>query len=440
MMVRVLGLVCLLAAPGCGGSVAEVSGLEAQISEAVRTVVVVEWKTDVPVLGRVEFGLGEELDWVAVAGDEPTREHRAVLTGLPADRAVSYRLVLDDGEREQVGDTFMIETGSLPGWLPRLDVVGTDSGAYMALPLLGTTSAAVILSPEGEITWYHKDDSELDVYRVRVSQDGRSVIYNAGSVSGDPSDESRLVRVSMDGTSVEMIPVELLAHDFVEHLDGTLGALVVEYREVDGVEVRGDQVVEVDPEGNQSVVWSAWDCFSPEDHPGEVTGWTFANALDFDSEEQAYTVGFRNQSSIVRVDRASGTCPWAIGGGMGTVALSAGSSPFLHQHQFVLEEESLLVFDNEGSVGVESRVIEYNLDLEAAMAEEIWSYVASPPVFSFVLGDVARIAGGDILVTWSAAGQIDRVQPNGERVWQLNTELGHVFGFSTVLDEFQTGR
>ena len=440
MIARSLLLVWVPMVTACAGNVAEVSHLNAQVSDAVQTVVVVEWETDVPVRGWVEFGLDGEMDSLSVKSVEPETSHRALLMGLPENREVSYRVVVANETDEQVGEVYLVETGALPGELPRLEVSGASAGAYMAVPVLGTTTAATILSPQGDITWYHTDESGLDVYRVRLAQDGQSVLYNAGSVSGDPSDASMLVRVSLDGAVVDTIPVPLLAHDFVEHPDGTLAALVVEYREVDGVEVRGDQVVEVDPEGNQSVVWSAWDCFSPESHPGEITGWTFANALDFDPSDQAYTVGFRNQSSIVRVDRETGGCLWALGGSMGTLELDEGSSPFLHQHQFVLKEDRLLVFDNEGSAGVESRVVEYELDLERSTAREVWSYVATPPVFSFVLGDVDRLGGGDALVTWSVAGQIERVNPSGERVWQLNSELGHAFGFNTVFDGFHSSR
>ena len=47
------------------------------------------------------------------------------------------------------------------------------------------------------------------------------MIYNAASVSGDPADDSVLVKVALDGSSEEEIVVPLLAHDFVEHPDGT---------------------------------------------------------------------------------------------------------------------------------------------------------------------------------------------------------------------------
>ena len=77
-------------------------------------------------------------------------------------------------------------------------------------------------------------------------------------------------------------------------------------------------------------------------------------------------------------------------------------------------------------------MLEYDFDPDAGLAEEIWSYSPTPSIYSFVLGDVARMDDGDTLVTWSASGQIDRVTADGEATWTLNTPVGYVLGFDTV--------
>jgi hypothetical protein len=406
----------------------------AERSETISTVITVRWTTDVPTMGRVDFGVGEALDLSTPVESEAAREHAVRLLGLPSERDVAFQVVLVEGENEQLGEKGSTRTGALPRDLPRLDVDGTgDSGAYMAVPILGAATVPVLLSPEGEVTWYWQDESGLDVYRVFPSVDGESVLYNAASVSGDPSDASQIVRVALDGSGSSAIDIPLLAHDFVEHPDGTLAAIVVEYREVNGESVRGDQILEIDREGNTEVIWSAWDCLDPAENPGESTGWTFANALDFDAESQEYMLGMRNQSSIVRIDRNTGACLWALGGTGGTLSLEPGSIAFLHQHQFVAKADRLLVFDNAGLAGTKSRVVEYAIDTVANTAEEVWSHSPDPAIFSFVLGDVSYLPGDDILATWSVAGQIDRITPGGDTPWRLNSELGYAFGFNTVL-------
>ncbi|MDP6933130.1 MAG: aryl-sulfate sulfotransferase [Myxococcota bacterium] len=430
-----------LLASACGGGGTQVTGVEAEVSEAIGTIVTVRWTTDTDTVGRVEFGEGEDLNLSTPLETEPTTDHEVVLLGLTAGVQASYRVVVVDGDEEVAGETLTVETGALPNTLPSFTTSGEDAGAYLAVPILGSIAAPVILSPQGEYLWYWQDDRDLDVYRVRLSVDGQSVLYNAASVSGDPSDESVIVRVALDGSEETTISVPLLAHDFVEHADGTIGAMVVEYRDVDGESVRGDQLVEIDPSGEQQVIWSAWDCFDPATTEGEETGWTFANALDYDPDEEAYYLGMRNFSSIVKIDRASGECVWGLGGEAATLSTASGSSTFIHQHQFDLADDgqTIVVFDNDGATGTVSRVLEYALDPEAGEAEETWSYQADPTIYSFVLGDVHRFDDGDTLVTWSTSGQLDRVDPDGELVWQLNSDLGYVFAFNTILDDLYLG-
>jgi len=181
-------------------------------------------------------------------------------------------------------------------------------------------------------------------------------------------------------------------------------------------------------------VWSAWDCYDPALIPGDEHGWTFANALDISPEGEAWFLGMRAFSTIQRIDRTTGACGWSVGGKAGTIDVVEGL-PFLHQHQFeLLDGDHLLVFDNDGQSWA-SRAVEYALDVDAGTAREVWSYTASPSIYSFVLGDVKRLEGGDTLVTWSVAGQIDRVDPTGEVMWQLNTELGYALGFDTIYAE-----
>ncbi len=418
---------------GAGSGDASITALDAAVSDAIRTVITVSWSTDSAVQGYVEFGLDESLGRATPLEDAAGTEHSALLLGLPADTEVFYRVVADGADK--VSEIQSVSTGSLPNELPGLSVTGSGHSGFMATPLLGAVVAPVIIDGEGNIVWYWQDDRGLDVYRVKLSLDGRSVLYNSADITGEPSPDSAIVRVALDGSSEEAIPVPLLAHDFVEFPDGTIGALAYEYREDATLgEVKGNQIVEIAPDGSQSVIWSAWDCYDPNVIEGAdpELGWSFTNALDYDPEADAYYVGFRNFSSIVKVNRADGSCEWALGGEAGTIEIDG--IPFLYQHQFEVREDSVIVFDN-ASQGLNSRAVEYAVDWEAGTAEEIWSWQPDPPVQVFVLGDVTRMGNGDTLVTWSTAGQINRATPGGESTWQLNTEIGYVFAFDSYSED-----
>src|SRR5690606_22464641 len=130
--------------------------------------------------------------------------------------------------------------------------------------------------------------------------------------------------------------------------------------------------------------------------------------------EQAYYLGMRNFSSIAKIPRATGECAWVFGLTARTIGFASGADRFLHQHQFEVSGSRILVFDNEGSIEDESRVLEYEIDFATQEARQVWSYTATPSLFSFVLGEPIRLEGGDTFVNWSAAGQMERVSPAGE--------------------------
>lgn len=409
-----------------GDAASGIDDLNAVISEVIPTVATVSWTTEQPTTGQVRFGpdLALSTPMEAVA----STEHSAVLVGMSADRDHDWQVVLEDG-RESALQT--LHTGGLSNALPALTVTGSGQDRFLVSTLLGGVTGPVILNKDGEIVWFTEDTSGLDVYRARLSRDGDAVIYNAGSVSGEPADDSALIRVSLTGEEVTRIPVPLLAHDFVELPDGAIVAIVVEVRGEGEAAIRGDSLVEISPDGAATTLWSAWDCFDPEVDVGTDTeiGWTFANALDYDEEDDAFYLSIRNFSSIVKIPAAGGACDWVFGSTAAT--LPAPSPPFLHEHQFQVLDDSILIFDNAGA-GSQSRAVEYSLDPSGATAPElIWSYAPSPSIFTFVLGDVARLEDGDTLVDFAVGGAIDRVRPDGERVWRVETPLTYAFGFMT---------
>lgn len=411
-----------------------ITNLTATVSELIPTVVTVTWTTEQPSLGQVAFG--PDLALLTPLEETATTEHSAILLGLPADTTTGWQVLLDDGS---ASEEQTVTTGLLPNVLPTTTVEGSGHDQLTVTTLLGSVTGAAIIDGDGEFVWFYQDERGLDVYRARLSLDGTSLLYNAGSVSGDPSEDSVLVRVALDGSEETTISVPLLAHDFVELPDGTLTAIAVEYREVDGVEVRGDRLVEIAPDGTQTDVWSVWDCFDPAEDVGtdEEIGWSFANALDYSEAEDAYYLSIRNFSSITKIPRGGTTCEWVFGTTGAT--LPAPSEPFLHQHQFQVLEDSLLVFDNAGGGSV-SRAREFSFDPSGATTpEEIWSYTPDPAIFTFVLGDVARLDDGDTMVDFAVGGEIVRVEPDGEVRWRLQTQLGYAFGFFSPEPDLYAG-
>lgn len=432
----------LASACGEADDIRRPADVEAEVSGDIETVVSVSWTTDVPSVGYVEYGPTKEMEFNTPLESKATKRHSVSLLGLDSDTRYHYRVVTWDGDQGSASTIETLRTGDLPGTIPVLTLDAEEDGndQYVLTTVLGRNPGVLIINPEGRIVWYHTDTRELDFYRARLSLDGKSILYNAASVSGDISDASEIVRVSLDGSETTSIPIPLLAHDFVLHEDGTIGAMVVEYRDFDGMDLRGDTIVEIDEDGDMTTIWTSWDCFDPTEVRGDDIehGWTFANALDYDEDEEAYYIGMRNFSSIAKVNRGSGECEWVFGSFGSTIDFEDGADRFLHQHQFQIRGDRILILDNDGSTGNESRVLEYELDLENNVARQIWSYVSDPSVYTFVLGEPIRLNDGDTFINWSAAGQMERVTEEEEVTWKLNSEAGFAFGFNTLLPGLYT--
>ncbi|MEL6347688.1 MAG: aryl-sulfate sulfotransferase [Myxococcota bacterium] len=402
-----------------------VDDLSVEISPEMPTIATVRWSTEDAEPGYVEVEKDGGV-WLRTPLSAAATDHEVQLRGLAASTDYSVRVVLPDrNDRRSRRET--LTTGALPNSLPTIQVAGNAGrDLFMATPVFPGGGAAVILDGDGNIVWFSEEETDQEFYRVRPSVDGTGVYYSLTDVS-DPASlnpDARIVWVSWDGTQREEIAVPGMAHDFVQLPDGTLAALIFEVR----ADLVGNAILEIGADGTEQVVWSAFDCFDPTEIPEGrhplTGGWTFANALDYDADADAYTVGLFGFESIARVDRASGRCPWVLGGLGATIETD---DPFSRQHQFqVLDDGDVLVFDNAG--GSDSRAVEYDLSTDPATAQQIFEVGLFVPV----LGDVHRFRDGQTLVTWSFSGQIDLFDQSGDAIFTLNLPLGDVFSYNTV--------
>ena len=224
--------------------------------------------------------------------------------------------------------------------------------------------------------------------------------------------------MSLDGSQSTSIPIPFLAHDFVEHADGTLAAIAFEDRQdADGNRVRGNKLVEVAPDGTQRTVWTSWNCFDPVATPGDdpQQGWTFANALDYDPADGRL---LRRHAQLQQHRQGQPRDRRLRMGARARTARRSRSRPapprFLHEHQFDVHGNHILVMDNDGAPGDESRVLEYELDFtDDARRRRSGATSRTRSVYTFVLGEPIRLADGGTFVNWSTAGQMERLDAGG---------------------------
>ena len=440
MLVPVMLLAC---------SKGPVENVEAEITD-VGTVVRVSFDTKDETTATVLFGPGD-LRYETPPTEKGTH-HEALLVGLPGLTEAHYQIVVDGEEDEER----TIETQFVPNDFPEITMTGGDHDRFAGVSFIldGQSDPTIkagpaLLDPEGRIAWYHLDHHDLQSFRTRLLKDGSGVVYNLANISGAPAENSALVKVPFDGSEETVIPVDFLAHDFVELDDGTLAAIAFEFQPIPAEcpgtwkgkgEVIGNKIVEIAPDGTQSVVWTSWDSYDPcecfQDLNGDGVadgyGWTFANAVDYDEATESYLVSFHNFDTIVSLKRSTGDLNWAFGSTC-TDFHPPKEARFHWQHQFEWFDDRLLVFDNDGlpfkGEANESRVLEFEFDPVAQTADLIWEYRLGS--FTFVLGDVQRLDGGDTMVTASVSGIMERVTPDGTSPWELSLPAGgRLFAFA----------
>jgi hypothetical protein len=424
---------------------------EAGTSEIIPTVVTVRWTTDDPVAGYVSFGVAGEKSYETPLEEEATTDHEALLLGMPPDSDVDFQ-VFTDGDDALQSDVQTVRTGFLTNELPSVSAEGDGQDRFTVTTLINTSGAMgpAILDEKGRIVWFYSDAAGkagytgLWTYRARLSQDGKGLIYNTGFVSYQESEASTIVRVSFDGSEVETTPVPYISHDFTEMADGSSIAIVKLMKD----DVQGDEIVEVGTDGAITPLWDSWDCFDPDDlGDPDQPGWTWANALKVDLEEDAWYLGMRNFSSIARIDAGTGSCDWVFGHYGATFSPPKDAPHFGFQHNFLIEGDEITIFDNagssewnEGGREVGSRVLKYRIDPEKGVATSLWSFHPDPPVNSLELGDVHRVENGDLIVNYGAAGQIDRLGADDDAVlWRVNASMGGAFGYSSQETELYAG-
>ncbi len=419
-----------------------ITDVHVEVSEITPTVATVTWSSDASGTPAVELGLDGALDTLVMGRELGDDRYDALVAGLKPDREYSYRVVMD-GDDLLTTDVGTFTTGQLAQTVD-LSVTGEfpdqDRGLLVTV-LVSEVATAVILDTDGVITWSHETDvvlgdkPETALFGAALTDDRRSLLFEDQL----PAPEGfSLVRMNLDDhESTALTSTASYHHDFAVLPDGDVALMEGELLEVDGLELWGDRIVEVDPDGAADVVWSIWDDveYDPEVFPWveqmEYVDFTHFNAIDYYPEQDAYQVSSFTLDAMFKVDRDSGDLKWQLGGAMTDLIPADGETrPFSGQHEFHQFDDRLVVMDN-GRPGEQewARVVEYELDETGGTYRQIWEYTADPPLTNYTLGDVSRLPDGSTLVTWSEHGQVDLVSPTGELLWRLNTPLGTGIGY-----------
>jgi hypothetical protein len=413
-------------APGFGGSgnpVACTFAVTSSVSPAIETVGIVNWSTTLPDVTRAElrFGLastGPTMAAPVTAAELASAEHRTLLLGMKANQSYVFRIVAWAGEDSCTSEDYPIESGGLPISLPHPSAEFANPPAHARGFIVTSTGLtgqyAYILDYEGDPVWWAP--APTGPSRANLSWDGMQMYMLQLNVANSGGE---VRRVSMDGMTVEthLSGLDTAHHDFTAIPGGVATILWNK----SGANAPCAVVERADDGAMTTVVADLGTVYNSESF--------HANAIHYYPADDSYTVSDRNPNLFVKLARR-GELVWQLGGtdpkdpGKFFTA-DGGDWTANHGHQ-LLPTGNFLFFANGTLLGGKSMVREYRLDTAAWTATEVWRYNADG-LDSSVLGDVQRLPNGNTLVTFSRAGVMQEVAPDGQVVMTLTTSQ---FGYA----------
>ncbi len=432
---------------GCAGSKAT-SGLEctATLAERVQTVVEVAWTPPTHGTSVVVFDDGETapLSSLSTSADEV----RLPLLGMPEDTDVHWTgtTVFDDGSSASCSG--VTRTGRAPGdfpdVVPAVDEPGQDDspwliGAFYAGAGARNANLQIgIYRRDGTLVWYYEGQGNTSGFDVQYAREG-GIWFNE-YLGAMGSTEVSLHRVSLLGTTLDLLSTPYAHHGFTELPDGTLAYDIVDSRAytdpTTGEESTwvGDGIVEMAADGSSEQVFSTWDALEPRANERSDQGtlydgvdWTHGNMVSYDADTDLYLLSLAHTGNLLQVNRSTRELATIYGGD------GVPMTPPLDFQHFPtwLDDGHLLVFnsDETGSGAMEYAV-------RADGLNEVWrSPMDTLPVLA---AQAIRLPNGNTFVNRDAGSLLAEYTPEGELVWSWQTD-GHVFGQFYPISNLYTG-
>ncbi len=366
------------------------------------------------------------------------------------------------GARLIQGDTTHYLTDSLPVPLRTFTLsptTGTPSAGYLLVPALaGGVGYLVAFDSAGTIRWYldaspyYPGASPADLKQL---PNGNILAYLGATRGWDPI-FGKYYEFNLDGEVVRTysapLPLYTDNHDMVlEFSDSVPVAAVLFGYDIRGLDltayggaasvaVAGHQLIRLRLNGTTDFFWNGWDHLSLLDWTEEPQAAKLGATSDFDHPNSLaidldgnYVVSWRNFGEVSKIDARTGALLWRWGGRNNQFTFVNDAMGFFSgQHSVrVLPNGHYLIYDN----GIrhqpsETRIAEYQLDVNAHTATLVWEYRHTPAYYTGFLGYVTRLASGNTLIAWGAIGILQEVTPAGQTVWEarvLNNGAPSIF-------------
>ena len=313
-----------------------------------------------------------------------------LVAGMRAFTTYHMRAVVNFTDGTQTRDTDQVfTTGGLPAnQYPALTITKpsglTPQPGIEMLDLVGAQPNVVAVDLSGNVIWFYTfTGTSADIVQpVKVLPNGHLIVQISPTSSivtngsgPPPSGTVIAVReIDLAGNTIREITLDTLNsrlatagfnivgdtlhHDVLALPNGHWILMTNAIKQIGGVNVLGDMLVDLDANMQPVWTWSTFDHLDVNRHPMGLPDWTHANALLYSPDDGNLLLSMRHQHWIIKIDYANGSGAgdilWRLGNG-GDFALQGGTDPtnwFYAQHgpAFTTTQTagnfSMIVFDN----------------------------------------------------------------------------------------------
>jgi hypothetical protein len=353
---------------------------------------------------------------------------RTLVLGLrPATRYSMY-VEATAGSTTATSDTVSITTGVLPDFLASSHFSSTTplGGGYVIVALQNAADGYLtIFDSTGQMAWYRALPGET-LAETKQQANGDFTAILTATHGGDPV-TGRAIEIAPDGSIVRTFTAPSSSPYIDDHefwllfKDGVYdGALFLAYnqRHFDlssqghsaDTAISGHQLIRQDANGDQHVVFDAWDHFQLSDDVEPLFGqydFDHPNAITIDLDGN-YVVSWRNLDALTKINASTGALMWTLASSLSALTsdFTIAGDPqngFSAQHcARIIDNGNLLLFDNGTShATVVSRAVEYKLDESAHTATMVWQFHHAPDIYTQFTGSVQRLQNGNTFIGWT---------------------------------------
>ncbi len=397
------------------------------ITKTIRTVLEVTWRqktTADEVWLRFSFENDEWYESPRKPGE--TGVHREVVLGVPEETEVAIHVMsLKDGEEAVVYETSGT-TGSLPESVPRATILEYDpslasANRWMIGSVENTANETatyegpfviLIIDRQGRVVWYYLDQAWNPCMAFpRITGEGTYLGIDRSERHGE--NERSVIKTTLDLEQFELFSTPRMADGMTITDDGTIIWTSTEW------------LSERHPDGTVRQIWSCPDWLE-ETNTSSTSLTCYANTVNWNPLKDSILLSYPGINTVVEVSRETGEVIGQYGqvtGSWDFVPSSRGELECVHGGN-ITEEGTLLVSVHEAGAGfarepVPHFFVEFELDYENRVAEEIWRYGEGIDDFPRAKGEAYRVEGGNTLVNYGTGGIIREVTPDGLTAWHV---------------------